>query len=426
MAFAVFTIRQVANAHKAFEGTVSGQTQDTQPNGDLVIALQDALAHLHDPCYQMAPTLANLLGTIHWDLAREEVARAIEDLAPPPDAPVGSPAVRFHAILHSRYVLGQTQEAVAEQLGISVRHLRRQQGEAVHWLADRLHLSLTADQAPSSATPWMAQVCQELEALGEDTEGATCMVGQVITKVAALVEPLVKARSVTLRHQPVSANLVAGIDATALRQVLLVTLDRMTTAKGGTGPPEIVEMAARRDGDRIQVTLTAHPAPAIEPPFDYLVDQIVSRCGGRAAWQVHDAYATASLYLPGVRLCPILVVDDNEDLVHFYRRYLAGTRYPITHKANGADIVEAAEACAAEIIVLDVMLPDVDGWELLTHLHQHPATRHIPVLVCTVVRAEEMALALGAAAYLAKPVRRAEFIAALDRLRGLQQARESG
>jgi len=63
------------------------------------------------------------------------------------------------------------------------------------------------------------------------------------------------------------------------------------------------------------------------------------------------------------------------------------------------------------------MLPDVDGWELLTHLHQHPATRHIPVLVCTVVHAEELARALGAAAYLAKPVRRAEFIEALRQLR---------
>ena len=77
------------------------------------------------------------------------------------------------------------------------------------------------------------------------------------------------------------------------------------------------------------------------------------------------------------------------------------------------------EACAPSIIVLDVMLPDMDGWELLAHLHEHPPTRSIPILVCSVVREEELALALGAKLYLSKPVRRQQFIQALDQaLRG--------
>jgi len=64
--------------------------------------------------------------------------------------------------------------------------------------------------------------------------------------------------------------------------------------------------------------------------------------------------------------------------------------------------------------VLDVMLPDIDGWELLTQVHAHPRGREIPVIVCTVVREQELALSLGAAVFVDKPIRRREFIEALE------------
>ncbi len=66
------------------------------------------------------------------------------------------------------------------------------------------------------------------------------------------------------------------------------------------------------------------------------------------------------------------------------------------------------------MIVLDIMLPDIDGWELLTNLHEYPGTRAIPVIICSVVKQEELAEALGAALYVAKPVMRKQFIEALD------------
>jgi CheY-like chemotaxis protein len=62
------------------------------------------------------------------------------------------------------------------------------------------------------------------------------------------------------------------------------------------------------------------------------------------------------------------------------------------------------------------MLPDVDGWELLTNLHEHHDTRSIPVIICSVVKRQELAAALGASLYLPKPVRRREFIQALDQV----------
>jgi CheY-like chemotaxis protein len=115
-------------------------------------------------------------------------------------------------------------------------------------------------------------------------------------------------------------------------------------------------------------------------------------------------------------MATVLVVDDNQDLVHFFRRYTNGTRYRIVHLGEGSHLFETIESSRPDAIILDVMLPDCDGWELLSHLHAHPETTPIPVIVCSVVRQEDLALALGASLYLPKPVRRRQLIQALDTL----------
>ena len=56
-----------------------------------------------------------------------------------------------------------------------------------------------------------------------------------------------------------------------------------------------------------------------------------------------------------------------------------------------------------------------DGWTLLSQLREHPNTRNIPVIVCTILAHKQLAVTLGAADFIRKPVRRADFLAALDR-----------
>jgi len=111
----------------------------------------------------------------------------------------------------------------------------------------------------------------------------------------------------------------------------------------------------------------------------------------------------------------VLVVDDNEDLVHFYRLCLAGTTYRIVAVGEGRRAFEMIEAKRPDIIVLDLMLPDIDGWELLAQFHEHPLSRSIPIVVCSVVREEDLAFALGATVCITKPVRRRQFTQALDK-----------
>ena len=65
-------------------------------------------------------------------------------------------------------------------------------------------------------------------------------------------------------------------------------------------------------------------------------------------------------------------------------------------------------------VVLDIRLPRMDGWEVLTRLKADPVTRSIPVVVVSIVDERQRGLRLGAAAYLLKPVRREDLLEALD------------
>ena len=73
-----------------------------------------------------------------------------------------------------------------------------------------------------------------------------------------------------------------------------------------------------------------------------------------------------------------------------------GTRYRLVGVNDPEQAIEAALANNARIVVLDVMMPHMDGWELISRFRRHPGTEHIPVIILTILAQQELALALGA------------------------------
>ena len=399
--------------------------------------LQDALFHLYDPDYQPSQMLCALVGCdiqegVH--AVQSAIIRMIQHLEPPPDTPPGARTRQIHALLHSRFVLKLTQEETAERLAMSVSTAKRAQRRAIQALArllwdrrregaafpeDGADSEGTGPPAPArpglQARDWRSQTDRELASLQARAPGVISDVGEVIDDVLNLRDALPVKESAPVRLGHVQSRLTAAVHPAILRQMLLTALGQLTrTAPAGA----ITIYAGLANGD-VRITLTGDRAPGTSGPDSRQLvrDVLVPQGASVRAGPDGDRFSVW-LELPSVGRTAVLVVDDNPDMAHFFQRAAGGTRYRVVPVARGRDVFDAIEATGPAVIVLDVMLPDVDGWRLLMHLHENPATRSIPVIVCSVVREEQLALTLGAAAYLSKPVRPRRFVETLDKVLG--------
>jgi two-component system phosphate regulon response regulator PhoB len=102
----------------------------------------------------------------------------------------------------------------------------------------------------------------------------------------------------------------------------------------------------------------------------------------------------------------ILVVDDERDILELVEYNLKKEGFAVTCVASGEEAVAAARNRLPDLIVLDLMLPGVDGLEVCRRLRAEPATRHIPIVMLTAKGGEAdivAGLELGAADYVTKP-----------------------
>jgi two-component system phosphate regulon response regulator PhoB len=102
----------------------------------------------------------------------------------------------------------------------------------------------------------------------------------------------------------------------------------------------------------------------------------------------------------------ILVVDDEPDITALVAYHLAKAGYRVSTAANGADALRAAREERPDIVVLDLMLPGLSGYEVLSELRKKDETRDVGVILLTARREEAdriRGLSLGADDYLTKP-----------------------
>ncbi|MCY3779413.1 MAG: response regulator [Chloroflexi bacterium] len=108
------------------------------------------------------------------------------------------------------------------------------------------------------------------------------------------------------------------------------------------------------------------------------------------------------------------MVDDNPDTISLFKRYLVNQPYRLLSAAGEREAWAIAQGRPLMCIILDVMLPGKDGWQILQSYKSHPVTANIPVLICSVLEMEDLANSLGADGYLKKPPARAELLSILS------------
>ncbi len=386
--------------------------------------LRAALTHLYDPAALRDSRLMALLGLETRADAivalRRLLLETIESLRPADDVPAQSRSWRYFHILHGRFTEQLTQFEVGNDLGLSVRQLRRQEKRALAVLADKIwtRCKLASGEQASAPQP---------PALGDELAWSQTAFSRESVEVDALIgsaldtaEPMLRSSRVALDYAPSEGLPKLAVQLVPTRQALLNIL---TVALDWLAEGRLVVRAANQPGDR-HVSVSVSGYGALVEGVEKLgterlrvACELVSFSGGSLHHDidsVRDQVFNFRFTLPTDRQIAVLAIDDNPDTLQLLQRYTADTRYSLQCESNPARSLALAEETLPDVILLDVLLQGMDGWELLGRFRAHPRLGDKPVIVCTILPQRELALSLGAAGFLSKPLSQRQLLAALD------------
>ncbi|MBE2236493.1 MAG: response regulator [Caldilineaceae bacterium] len=413
---------------------MSGQefSSATESTETLREQVRDALEHLYD-----ADVLTDhpLIRTLHL---KQEPARAlalrrclieaIKTLQSDPDMQIDAPQRQMYQVLYQRYVQCVTPNVVADQLSVSDRTIRRLQTRAIAYLADLLVQNAT-HRAPESAASIQSGPPQQQRVESIDGEiqwlqntllGEPVDLRTSLDEATRLVNPAAVQAGVMIEAVTGAALPSVAVHPIGLRQVWFSVFNQVIQYAGAEGHIAII-FAPVVSGRSIQVIVSTRPGSLSSSQSQstsqlVVAQRILSIFGGELQQEQAPAGVhQITLDLPIAGSIPILVIDDNADLLQLYERFVLGTRYRVVVTGDPKEAMTKAMAVRPGVIVLDIIMPNIDGWSLLGQLRYHSITSSIPIIVSSIVSERHLAISLGAADFLQKPFSRATFLAALDR-----------
>ena len=392
--------------------------------------LRAALNHLYNPDQLRKNPLISTFGlSERFDspaVLQRILTDAIEAMRPVQGEPLHSDKRRTFEVLQYRYVQQFKQEEVAHHLGVSDRQFRREQDGALELLAlslwDRYSSRIEIpNQSTSSNTPPLnifKEPSEEWGWLKQARSERIINLSVFISKIIGLMEGVARQNNTTLEWDEQDSLPDLAVHPVAFRQILL-NLIQVAVHKAISGK---VKIETEYLPPSVKIRVTAIPSSTASPknygPQDANLEGIAVHLselsGGNLIIDPPGETYICRLTLPVVQDIPVLVVDDNAEIIELLQRYTTSTRYNLFGSSDPEQAIDKAIDTSARIIVIDVMMPKIDGWELLGRLRSHPNTSTIPVIVLSILAQEDLAYSLGAKGLLLKPITQEAFLTALD------------
>jgi len=398
------------------------------PEEDFVRQLTEAYEHLYDLIYLRTHPLLDLLapGSVSerkeraWKL-HNLLLEAIEELDPGPQAPVYSHEWRRYKLLLHRYTEGLDPQAVADELAISRRHFYREREQALKAVAEVLWEKVQNHTLPEAngsgageSRPADRLEMLRLEAARMGQVRRQVHLPEIVQGVVSLVSQLAARRGVWIKCRFSHKLPPVRTGRTILRQILLGLMSYLVERTGEGA----IHIQARKQEGGVMLSLRCRGSGSPERQEGdrlAMLDELGTTQGVRIEHVAEGEELGFELFFPAAPPRTILVVDDNEDALQLFQRYLSRD-YRVVTAQSSAQAIRLAEELQPYAITLDLMMPEQDGWEVLQVLTNRPQTQHIPVIVCTVLAERELALALGATAFLEKPISQQALLGALKAL----------
>lgn len=391
--------------------------------------LRQALNHLYDPDYLRGSSLAanmGVSGRFDTPSALQDIlTQTIESLKPAPGATNKVHAQEIYELLLYRYVQQFNQEEIANQLGISVRHLRRQQNIAIYDLACKLWEQLQPQASigpvpnrdvleikPSGVS---YELSGELDWLKSPSSHVATDLSISLDEAHLLIRAFAEQRSVQLVFPTNPTGLVL-VHPVAFQQILLILL---SMAIQGDGVTEVdLRVLPSLGWQTLEITVKSSRLSRDSELFEQnqlqMAQKMVEFSDGTLDCQAAGGQFNARVKFNSVNRIEVLVIEDNPEIITMMQRFAAETRYRISGLNDPMVAVERALQVRPDLIVLDIMMPQVDGLQVLSRLKHHPSLDQIPVIICSVLPLKDLASSLGSIDFLQKPIQRDMFITALN------------
>ena len=389
---------------------------------EFVHLVRQALGDLYDPVDLLQNPLTVLLaasfsgaGNRGQEL-RAFLLNAIDYLEPAEEAPLTEKERRPHAVLVDRYIGGRSFEEIAAKMHIGPRQVRREHDEGVRAVAAHIWTVCASGLGEGGSDESESGFRTEVDALGVRLG---CL---PLTDVVEAAEPsaraLAQSYGVGFDCVEGGTGLMCLCDVALAKQALLSCLSAVC-AQG----PEHVQVVLSTFQGTPSLELRASPQLEIRDrdAFGMGLERGSALLAGQSG-TARPMYSEVSV-CAGIRLqfrrsrgALVLVVDDNEKMLQLYERYLARGEHRVVSATSGVQAEALLEHERPDVIVLDVMMRETDGWELLQKLHSRTELHDIPVIVCSVLNEPNLAFFLGAKAYLKKPVYADQMLRAVSQL----------
>ncbi len=394
--------------------------------------VHDALNCLYDSPYLQTHPLVDLLADGRHDTVshssqnlRRVLLEAIRAMRPSPGVPARSPDWRTYRILELRYIEGLSPNEVMNQLALGKSQFYRDQARALQALADALWNRWqkarreVASVVDTNSATRENLIDSETSRLIANATWEPVDVGELLDDLQTIVKPLARAKDASVHFAPRCHPITLNADRVMLRQAILnIVTYALDFARRGH-----LDVSDFAEGDGTGIRITARKAIANAHPTSSpqrlgrgidICRQLMTAMGGTFHLETgNEDHWKASLAWPTSLLRTLLVVDDNEGFPDLFRRYLTGYNWQIIGVTNGTEARQIISETPPTVIALDVMMPGEDGWEFLTALKGNKDLQNLPIIVCSVLNEPQLALELGAVAYLPKPVTQQALLEAL-------------
>ncbi len=359
-----------------------------------------------------------------WQL-HHILLEALEEMDPGPQTPTFSREWRRHRLVWMRYVEALDSQTVADKLSISRRQYYREHRMAVEAIANILwsrskqlaRQELEEKPAHVTGAEPTGLLQQETSRFVSQTEYAEF--DEVLTRCLALLENVVQQQHLLVDRQRVQEVPQVAANPSILRQVLVGMLGYLIEA----ATQATLTLAVEVQEQHVVFSAAVDPADRLPVPshdarrrYASLNEMALLYKGQVQLLYSENAIIGLTATMPVAEERTILVIDDNEDVLALFKRLLRPHRYRVFTASNAAEGYEQAHQLRPDVVTLDLMMPGQDGWDLLQAMQSSVETQDIPIIICSVVKQEELSLFMGATSFVEKPITEEKLLIALAAL----------